>query len=118
MGSVSSTTVMIIEPILASSGLSGELSVYQASLYNKNNNIIIMMMELCLCTAGEIAAVIVGVVCSLAGVCIICLFILLKMYPKLNRHSSINTLYPIHIQVIDSYTLLRDYRGRNRNETK
>ena len=45
-------------------------------------------MGLCLCTAVEVAAVIVGVVCSLAGVCIICLFILLKMYPKLNRDSS------------------------------
>ena len=45
-----------------------------------------------LCTAGEITAVIVGVVCSLAGVCIIlviCLLILLKMYHNgMNRHSS------------------------------
>ena len=34
IGSTSSITVMIIEPIPSSSGLSGELSVYHASLYN------------------------------------------------------------------------------------
>ena len=63
-----------------------------------------MMMGLCLCTAGEIAAVIVGIVCSLAGVCIICLFILLKMYPKLNRDSSKYIISNIQV-LVDSYTL-------------
>ena len=83
--STSSTTDMIIESIPASSGLSGELSVCHASC-------IVTGLILCFihaCTAGEITAVIVGVVCSLAGVCIICLLILLKMYHNgMNRHSS------------------------------
>ena len=76
-------------------------------------------MRLCLCTDGEIAAVIVGVACSLAGACIILAIILLKMYHSgMNRHSSKVLCIIPNIQVVDSYTLLRDCRERNRNETK
>ena len=65
MGSTSTTTVMVIEPIAAPRGLPGELSCE----YHAPTVIIVLIMIIYV--AGEIAAIIVGVVIIIMGLLVI-----------------------------------------------